>query len=82
MNNVTLFFVHLHHTSISMSQFELPFIEYISGIDRAVCIGVPHGTALWQVGDSKEKNRSFKMELTEVKHDLLKKKLYIAWTMQ
>ena len=36
-----------------------------------MCIGVPYGTALWQVGDSKEQNGSFNMAMTRVKQELL-----------
>ena len=32
-----------------------------------VCIGVPYGTALWQVGDSKEQNWSYKIAMTKAK---------------
>ena len=43
------------------SQFGLPFLCYIS--DKAhkwvVCIGLPNGTALWQVGDSPGQNGSW-----------------------
>ena len=45
------------------SRFELPFLEYISNPDHewAVCIGVPYGISLWQVGDSEEQNGSINM---------------------
>ena len=38
------------------SRLEIPFLEYINEPDHewVVCIGVPYGTDLWQVGDSKE----------------------------
>jgi len=39
-----------------------------------VCIGVPYGTALWQVGDSKEQNGSFNIAMTRSKQELLEKK--------
>ena len=40
------------------SRFKLAFLEYINNPRHkwAVCIGVPYGTALWQVGDSSEQN--------------------------
>jgi hypothetical protein len=47
------------------SGLELPFLKYIK--DKAhlwkVCLGVPYGTHLWQVGDSSEQNGYFKMAL-------------------
>ena len=36
-----------------------------------VCLGVPYGTAYWQVGDSKEQNGSFNMAMTYAKRKLL-----------
>ena len=39
-----------------------------------MCIGVPYGTALWQVGDSKEQNGSFNIAMYRAKKDLLEKK--------
>ncbi len=54
------------------SQFQLPFLRYIR--DKAhewkVCIGVPNGTAHWQVGDSAEQNGSWKMATTRDKRKL------------
>jgi len=35
---------------------------------------VPYGTALWQVGDSKEQNGSFNIAMTKSKQELLEKK--------
>ena len=40
-----------------------------------MCLGVPYGTALWQVGDSKAQNGSFHIALTKAKQDLLDFKL-------
>jgi hypothetical protein len=44
-----------------------------------VCIGVPYGTNLWQVGDSSQQNGAFKMRLTYEKKALIeeKSKLYM-----
>ena len=39
-----------------------------------MCIGVPYGTALWQVGDSKEQNGSFNIVMYRAKKELLEKK--------
>jgi hypothetical protein len=37
------------------SRFELPFVEYIHGdYGWTVCIRLPYGTSLWQVGDIKQ----------------------------
>ena len=38
----------------------------------SVCIGVPYGTALWQVGDSSEQNGSYKIALAKAKEELIK----------
>ena len=40
------------------SHFDLDFLKYINDPDSKwnVCIGVPYGTALWQVGDSNQQN--------------------------
>ena len=58
------------------SRFELPFLDYI--VDPTskwtVCIGVPYGTNLWQVGDSSQQNGAYKMALTVEKQNLLEKK--------
>jgi hypothetical protein len=47
------------------TQLELELLDYVN--DQAhpwsVCIGVPYGTALWQVGDSTEQNRNFKVRI-------------------
>ena len=39
-----------------------------------VCIGVPYGTALWQVGDASEQNGALNMGLSKAKEWLLKEK--------
>jgi len=59
------------------SRFELPFLEYITekSHEWQVCIGVPYGTSLWQVADSKEQNGSYKISLAKSKKDFLEKKL-------
>ena len=58
------------------SHFQLPFLQYINQPEDnwVVCIGVPYGTALWQVKDSKEQNGSFNMSTTKSKIDLLELK--------
>ena len=57
------------------SRLELPFLEYINQRHHewCVCIGVPYGTAFWQVGDSSEQNRSYKMYIVKAKGILIKK---------
>ncbi len=40
-----------------------------------VYLGVPYGTALWQVGDSKMQNGSFNIALLKANQDLLDSKL-------
>ena len=58
------------------SRLELPFLQYINTPRDhwVVCIAVPYGTALWQVGDSKEQNGSFNIAMYRAKKDLLEKK--------
>ena len=59
------------------SRLELPFLNYINTPEDhwVVCLGVPYGTALWQVGDSKEQNGAFNIAFTKAKQDLLKFKI-------
>jgi hypothetical protein len=58
------------------SRFELPFVEYIHGdYSRNVCIGVPYGTSLWQVGDSKQQNGQYKDKSKEGKEKVLTMKI-------
>ena len=54
------------------SRFELEFLEYINNPDHewVVCIGVPYGTDLWQVGDAKEQNGSYNMSVTKNKEKM------------
>ena len=58
------------------SHFELPFLQYINDTNTewVVCIGVPYGTSLWQVGDSSEQNGSYKMACAKFKRRLFKMK--------
>jgi len=57
-------------------RMKLEFLSYINsaGTKWVVCIGVPYGTALWQVGDSAEQNRLYKMACTKFKRKLLEMK--------
>ena len=61
------------------SGLEFPFLQYIDTPKDhwVVCICVPYGTALWQVGDSKEQNGSFNLVMTRSKQELLEKKRLI-----
>ena len=60
------------------SRFQESFLSYV--IDPrhewVVCIGVPYGTALWQVGDSSEQNGSYKVALARAKSELISKKTW------
>ena len=59
------------------SRFDLEFLRYINSYPHTwnVCIGVPYGTALWQVGDSSQQNGRFNINLTEVKSTLLQTRI-------
>ena len=53
------------------SCFDLAFLQYINTDPQKWAIGVPYGTASWQVGDSSEQKRRFNLNLKEVKSSLL-----------
>ena len=57
------------------SRLQLSFLEYIHSEQYpwVVCIGVPYGTALWQVGDSSQQNGAYKMALAQWKRETIKK---------
>ena len=59
------------------SRLEMPFLKYINTPEDywVVCLGVPYGTALWQVGDSKEQNGSFNIAFNKAKQELLEYKI-------
>ena len=59
------------------SRFDLEFLDYINDPKHlwTVCIGVPYGTAYWQVGDSSEQNGSFKMNLSAWKQKTLSRRM-------
>ena len=52
-----------------------PFLEYVNKPDTkwACCISVPYGNSLWQVGYSKEQNRSYKIASERIEKELIKK---------
>jgi len=58
------------------SRLEMPFLHYINNPKDhwVVCFGVPYGTALWQVGDSKEQNGSFNIAINSAKDEVLERK--------
>ena len=59
------------------SRFHLNFLSYVNNLPTkwSVCIGVPYGTAYWQVGDSSEQNGTFKMRLAEEKNKLFQHRI-------
>ena len=54
------------------SRLQLPFLKYINNPkdNWIIYIEVHYGTALWQVGDSKEQNGSFNNATTKAKDEL------------
>ena len=58
------------------SRLEVPFLKYINDTPHkwVVCIGVPNGTSIWQVGDSNEQNGTYKMYCSEYKKRLTSKR--------
>ena len=50
-------------------RIEFPFLEYVNKPENklACCIVVPYGTSLWQVGDLKEQNGSYKIVSVRIK---------------
>ena len=59
------------------SRFSIPFLEYITDPAHPwkVCIGVPYGTALWQIGDSVHQNGRYKIRTTDRKRNLLRRRI-------
>ena len=59
------------------SRFDLKFLEYINATETewAVCIGVPYGTAFWQLGDSSKQNGTYKMRMTSEKKKLFRQRI-------
>ena len=55
------------------TEVELSFLKYITDYttEWRVCLGVPAGTAYWQVCDSKKKNDSFNIVMIDTKYKLL-----------
>jgi hypothetical protein len=63
------------------SWFEEPFLEYTleSDMPWTCCIGLPYGTSVWQVGDSPEKNGTFKIESRKAKADTVRRNIVLAY---
>jgi len=57
-------------------RLELPFLQYVNDPAHKwiVCIGVPNGTSVWQVGDSNEQNGSYKMYCSQYKKMITSKR--------
>jgi hypothetical protein len=55
------------------TRFDLKFLEYINDEKHkwSVCIGIPYGTSLWQVGDSAYQNSQFKVRVRVKKEKIL-----------
>jgi hypothetical protein len=55
------------------TRFDIEFLEYINAPAHrwSVCIGVPYGTSLWQMGDSVYQNGQFKVKATKKKEMIL-----------
>ena len=59
------------------SRFGHDFLSYMTDKKHpwTICIGVPYGTASWQVGDSTEQNGMYKLYSSKYKDKLMKHKL-------
>jgi hypothetical protein len=53
------------------SRFDVDFLPYRNEPEHEwfVCIGVPYGAHLWQVGDASSMNGCFKMGVTKAKEE-------------
>lgn len=62
------------------SRLQVEFLSYVNKPNEfgnpmwKACIGLPNGTAKWQVGDSQEQNASWKMAMTREKDRLVQYK--------
>jgi hypothetical protein len=58
------------------SRFDLDFLAYIHDKDHlwVVCLGLPHATHYWQVGDSSEQNGAYKINCRERINQLIRYK--------
>ena len=58
------------------SRFEVDFLQYIINDAHKwhVCIGIPYGTHLWQIGDSTEQNGTYKIAEYERKQQIFQRK--------
>jgi hypothetical protein len=66
------------------SRFDYGFLSYMNHDDHrwSVCIGVPYGTAKWQVGDSRQQNGMFKVRMCQRKEFLLDKRESMFMTVE
>ena len=68
-----------------VSRLQLTFLRYMNHPDHPwiVCLGLPNGTELWQVGYAAEQNGFWKMSITKFKRDivLLKTKMGLPLTI-
>ena len=66
------------------SRTELEFLTCINDPLHkwVVCLGVPHGTSLWQVGDSSQQNGHFNVILTKSKAELVQLKSSLSMNLQ
>ena len=64
------------------TRFQFLFFRCINNIvhEWVVCIGVPYGTALWQLGDSSEQNGCYKMACASMKRNLMQEKQKLMMT--
>ena len=64
--------ISLRH-AFDLDVFAIPFLKCVNDAltQWYVCIGVPNGTAYWQVGDSNEQNGSWKIYVTKTKNALV-----------
>ena len=56
------------------SRLDLPFLNYINNQEKkwVVCLGLPNGMSLWQVGDASQQNECYKMCYAKRKMELIK----------
>lgn len=64
------------------SQLSEPLMNYIRDVEHEwfICFGMPYGTSLWQVGDSKQQTESYKIGVTKYKEKIVQNKLTEFWS--
>lgn len=75
-NKKSVFLLDGHNSRLSA-----PFVNYVLDIAHkwSIIFGVPYGTSLGQVGDSKQRNGSYKISLSKYKDIIVRKKLTECW---